>query len=124
MIKLNVFAKAYQLSLRLHQLSLSFPQHEQAELARQLRRASKSICANLVEGFGKNASVKEKRRYVLIAIGSKDEVILWLHYARDLSYLRGQQFEELFDGYDEVGKMLYGLAVKLKADNKNLHLES
>ena len=44
---LEVFQRAYRLSLEVHKLSLGFPSIEQQGLADQLRRASKSICANL-----------------------------------------------------------------------------
>jgi 23S rRNA-intervening sequence protein len=50
---LAVFKLAYRLSLEIHRASLSFPAVEQYALGDQLRRASKSICANLAEGFGK-----------------------------------------------------------------------
>ena len=47
---LQVFKKAYRLSLEVHRASLEFPVIEQRVLADQIRRASKSICANLAEG--------------------------------------------------------------------------
>ena len=47
---LEVFRRAYRLSLELHRISLELPRIEQFALADQLRRASKSICANLTEG--------------------------------------------------------------------------
>jgi four helix bundle protein len=50
---LDVFQRAYALSLIIHKASLAFPKVEQFGLAEQVRRASKSICANLAEGFGK-----------------------------------------------------------------------
>ena len=56
--KLSVFKKAYDLSLAIHKQSLTFPKFEQYELASQLRRSSKSICANLGEGMSKQASSK------------------------------------------------------------------
>ena len=48
---LEVFRRAYRVSLEVHRRSLEFPVIEQRALASQIRRASKSICANLVEGF-------------------------------------------------------------------------
>ena len=110
---LKVFQRAYALSLELHRETLRFPEHEQREMACQLRRASKSICANLVEGIGKNQSVREKIRFIYIAIGSKDEVALWLLYARDLGYLAREASDYFNSGYAEVGKMLYGLKENL-----------
>ena len=50
---LDVFRRAYRVSLEVHRASLEFPRIEQFALADQIRRASKSICANLAEGFGR-----------------------------------------------------------------------
>jgi hypothetical protein len=49
---LEVFRRAYQVSLELHRASLNFPKVEQHNLADQIRRASKSICGNIAEGYG------------------------------------------------------------------------
>jgi hypothetical protein len=62
---LEVFRRAYQLSLEVHRASLEFPRIEQWALADQVRRSSKSICANLAEGFAKQSySAAEYRRYL------------------------------------------------------------
>jgi four helix bundle protein len=84
---LEVFRRAYRLSLEIHKSSLALPRIEQFALADQLRRASKSICANLAEGFAKQSySAAEYRRYLTVAIGSSDETQLWLRYCIDLGY--------------------------------------
>ena len=107
--RLSVFQKAYDLSLVIHKRSLSFPPMEQTELASQLRRSSKSICANVGEGLGKRASAKDVVRFVRMAIGSCDETRIWLRYARDLGYITPGEYGQLHEGYCEVGKMLSGL---------------
>ena len=113
---LGVFQKAYDLSLEIHHQSLEIPQANQyGSLADQMRRASKSICANLVEGLGKNQSPKDKRRFVNTAIGSCDEVKLWLMYARDLGYIDQGKVESLGKRYSEVGRMLYGLLQSIQS---------
>ena len=72
---LEVFRRAYALSLEVHRVSLGFPRIEQFALADQVRRASKSICANLAEGFGKQRQSRvEFHRFVMMAIGSADEM--------------------------------------------------
>src|SRR5580704_12465663 len=73
---LDVFRRAYRISLDLHRASLQFPKIEQfGGLADQMRRASKSICGNLAEGFGKQRqSNAEFKRYLLMAVGSADEM--------------------------------------------------
>src|SRR2546430_10139637 len=86
---LEVFQRAYRISLDLHRASLQFPKVEQfGGLADQMRRASKSICGNIAEGFGKQRrSDAEFKRYLLIAIGSADEMQVWLKYCSDLEYM-------------------------------------
>ena len=112
---MDVFGKAYRAALDVHTLSLGFPRHEQFELASQLRRASKSICANLAEGRAKQqGSSAEFRRYVLIALGSADETILWCRFAVDLGYLSPDQHDQLFARFSEIARMLNGLAAKLR----------
>jgi four helix bundle protein len=107
---LEVFRRAYRLSLDSHRASLEFPRIEQFALADQLRRATKSICANLAEGFAKQSySAAEYRRYLTAAIGSSDETQLWLRYCIDLGYIEGVAGRKWSDGYVEISKMLRGL---------------
>ena len=107
---LEVFRRAYRLSLTLHQASLAFPQIEQFALADQLRRASKSICANLAEGFAKQShSAAEYRRYLTVAIGSSDETQLWLRYCVDLGYIEEVVGRQWIADYVEISRMLQGL---------------
>ncbi len=106
---LSAFKKAYDLSLTIHKRSLTFPHLEQTELASQLRRSSKSICANVGEGLGKQSSDKDVIRFLRMSIGSCDETRIWLKYAKDLGYLTIEEYGLLQEGYIEVGKMLSGL---------------
>ncbi len=72
----------------MHRASLEFPRIEQFALADQVRRASKSICANLAEGFGRQQQSKpEFRRFLMMALGSADEMQVWTMYCRDLGYI-------------------------------------
>ena len=108
---LEVFKKAYRVSLEIHKASLKFPKHEQfSGLADQVRRASKGICANIAEGYGKQRISKaEFKRYLQIAIGSADEMRVWLRYSRDLGYISQTDWRRWRDIYQDVAKMLTGL---------------
>ena len=111
---LQVFQKAYRLSLEIHRRSLEFPQIEQYALADQIRRASKSICANLAEGYGKRSqSTAEFKRYILISIGSADEMRVWLRYCLDLTYITTDEWNKWRLAYEEIAKMLQGLSKSL-----------
>jgi four helix bundle protein len=107
---LEVFQRAYRVSLDLHKASLSFPSVEQRALADQIRRASKSICGNIAEGFGKQRrSGAEFKRYLLMAIGSADEMQVWLRYCADLDYVDQKTCAEWRDEYRQIARMLQGL---------------
>jgi four helix bundle protein len=113
--KLDVFRKAYDLSLAIHKRSLDFPGFEQRELASQLRRSSKSICANLGEGMGKQASAKDVIRFIRMAIGSCDETRIWLKYSVDLGYISAEEYQGFYEAYCEVGRMLTGVVKRWSA---------
>src|SRR5437867_22895 len=106
---LDVFKKSYALSLEMHRTTLAFPKFEEIEIGRQLRRASKSITANLVEGMARQHSSKDVCRFLREALGSCDETRLWLDYAKELGYIPGERHSEWIARYCEVGRMLNGL---------------
>ncbi len=109
--ELEVFKRAYRISLEIHRTSLAFPKIEQHALADQIRRCSKGICANLAEGFAKSSNSKaELRRFLSMAIGSADEMRVWLRYCRDLEYVSESQWQAWRDEYQEIARMLQGLA--------------
>jgi four helix bundle protein len=114
---LEVFRRAYAVSLDLHQASLQFPKIEQfGGLADQIRRASKSICANLAEGFGKQRqSNLEFKRYLLMAVGSSDEMQVWLKYCSDLEYIDQKTCERWRNEYRQIARMLQSLYTKWRA---------
>ena len=111
--ELDVFQRAYRLSLDIHRFSLTLPPIEQRALGDQLRRASKSVCANLAEGFGRqSASQVEFRRFVLMVLGSADEMRLWCRYCLDLGHVDDAVWRQWRDAYQEVARMLQGLRTK------------
>ena len=109
--KLKVFQRAYRLSLELHRVSLGWPRVEQyGGVADQLRRASKSVCALIIEGAGRQpGSDVEFRRYLSMAIGSADEARLWCDYAADLEYIDRAQALAWQDELSQIARMLHGL---------------
>ena len=71
-----------------------------------MRRASKSIPANIAEGFSKRESVKEFRQYMRTAMGSANEMETHLRIAGRLGYAEGVELDELVDGYNHIGRQL------------------
>jgi len=113
--ELEVFKRAYKASLQIHKISKNFPKDEIFSLTDQIRRCSKSICANLAEGFAKQiASRKEFKRYILISLASSDEVRVWLRYCLDLEYINKEEWQNFRQEYLEISKMLQGLYKSIK----------
>ncbi len=108
---LKVYQRAYRLSLDLHRASLGWPKVEQyGGVADQLRRSSKSNCALLVEGAGRQpGSDAEFRRYLSMAMGSADEARLWCCYAADLDHVPPATSQVWQAELSEIARMLHGL---------------
>jgi four helix bundle protein len=107
---LEVFQRAYRLSLEIHRASLTFPAAEQRALADQIRRASKSICANIAEGYGRQKRSKaEFKRFLQMAVGSGDEMRVWVRYALDLNCIDEPTWQRWRDEYQTIVRMLQSL---------------
>ncbi len=116
---LEVFRKAYRVSLEIHRKTLFFPKEEQYGLADQMRRASKSICANLAEGYAKRAaSNAEFQRFLMMGVGSAEEMRVWIRYAFDLGYSHDQEWQSWRSEYQDIAKMLNGLRRSQNSFNK------
>ena len=120
---LEVFRRAYGLSLDLHRASLSFPKIEQfGGLADQLRRASKSICSLIVEGQGRQASSqREFSRYLGMAVGSAEEARLWCRYAADLGYVEASRATAWSSEFGHIIRMLQGLRSRIGGTDPSDH---
>jgi four helix bundle protein len=110
---LEVFQRAYRMSLEVHRKSLNLPLIEQHALGDQLRRSSKSICANVAEGYARQKRSKaEFKRFLHMAIGSSDEMRVWARYALDLGYIDEAVWRRWRDEYQVITRMLQSLASK------------
>ena len=110
---IEVFKRAYRISLEVHRRSLEMPKIEQQALGDQVRRASKSICANIAEGFGRqHRSKAEFKRFLWMAVGSSDEMRVWARYALDLGYIDEKIWRNWRDEYQIISKQLQTLAAR------------
>lgn len=108
-----VWQKAHQLTIKIYQLTKSFPKEENFGIIIQIRRASSSIAANIAEGFYRN-STKELINFLYIARGSCGECIYFLILAKDLGYINNITFKNLKLEYDSVAKQLNGWIKSLR----------
>ena len=106
---LLVYKQAYRLALAVSKLSRAFPRQEQYELGSQIRRCSRSVAANIVEGWAKRESVAEFKRHLQIARGECEEVKFWLDLSADEGCAARSRCDSLKAEYGKLGMMLYNL---------------
>jgi four helix bundle protein len=128
MIQLYRDLKVYQLSFaaanEIFRMSKEFPKEELYALTDQIRRSSRSVVANLVEGWAKRHYENVFRRHILDATGSADETKLWLDFAKECGYLTSEQHQCSLNKYKEIGMMLNGLYDRWRTLPKDKTLES
>ena len=93
----------------------NFHESNSSRLADQIRRASKSVCANIAEGFARQrSSSADFQRFIVMALGSSDEMKVWLSFCADLGYVTATDVKRMRDDYSIVARMLHGLRAKWK----------
>lgn len=97
---LDVYQRAFETSLEIHKTTLEFPKIEQYALGDQIRRTSKSICANIAEGFGRQKSSNAAyNRFLIMALGSGNEMFVWLDYCKRLDYISSEDHRKWREAY-------------------------
>lgn len=103
---LEIYQLGRQLAIDVHKLSMKLPKHELYEQGSQVRRSSKSIVANVVEGYGRKRYKPEFIRFLIFANSSCDEIIAHLNMINQL-YFDSKKLHELIESYEELGKRIY-----------------
>jgi len=106
---LRVFQLVYQLAMEVFWLTKQFPKEETYSLTDQIRRSSRSICSNIVEGWAKRRYENLFKKHLIDSIGSCDETKLWLQFSVDCEYVSEDKHRYFHEKYEEAGKMLKGL---------------
>ena len=103
---LKVYQLAYKLAMEIFHESKSFPRDERFSLTDQIRRSSRSVAANIAEGFRKRQYPKMFVSKLADSDGEVAETQVWLDFARDCGYMPVRRRDDLTQGYEEVGRML------------------
>jgi len=106
---LDVFKLSYRFAMDIFKVSRSFPKEERYSLIDQIVRSSRSISANIAEGWAKRIYENDFKRHLIYALGSVEEVKIWLQFAKDCAYLALEEYEALYLKYDELGARIYKL---------------
>ncbi len=107
--ELDVYKRAFAISMKLFEASKKFPPEEKYSLTDQVRRSSRSVCSNLAEAW-------RKRRYEAAFVaklndceGEAAETQVWIQYAVECQYLNRDAAVEFYTEYDAVLGMLVNM---------------
>jgi four helix bundle protein len=103
---LIVYKKSYNAAMEIFKESKSFPKEEVYSLTDQIRRSSRSVCANISEGYRKRIYPKHFVSKLSDADGECAETMVHLEFARDCGYISEKKHELITAEYLQVGKML------------------
>lgn len=104
---LEIYKLAHKLAVELHKITLDLPQFELYAEGSQIRRSSKSISANIEEGFGRRRYKAEFVKYLVYANASCDETIEHLELIYETKSLNDKNiFDTFMTEYDKLGRML------------------
>jgi len=103
---LEVYQLSFKLAVEVDRVSRTLPKHEMYEEGSQLRRAAKSIPANIAEGFGRRRYKNEYIRFLIYALASCDETRVHLDLLHETGVLAPKLYHNLSEQYDILGKKL------------------
>ena len=103
---MKVYQLAYKLAMEIFDESKEFLKEERYSLIDQIRRSSRSVAANIAEGFRKRQYPSMFVSKLADADGEATETQVWIDFAHGCGYLSEKRYEQLRKGYEELGRML------------------
>jgi four helix bundle protein len=110
--ELIVYQKARQMSRLVFELSNAFPREETYSLTDQLRRASRSVGAQIAEAWGKRQYERHFVSKLTDADAEQLEAQHWIETAHECGYISEEQRDRVLGLLSEVGRMLYSMIAK------------
>jgi four helix bundle protein len=103
---LLVFQKAFSLAMDIFEVSKSFPKEEKYSLTDQIRRSSRSVCANFAEAYRRTKYPAHFVSKLTDCDAESTETEVWLKFSFDCKYLLEEEYLKLSARSAEVGRML------------------
>ncbi len=108
--ELKVYQLAFEATVHTFELTKSFPKEEIYSLTDQIRRSSRSVCANIGEGYRKRTYPKHFTSKMTDADGEATETSIWLDFALQFGYLSPEEHSAIQEKYLQIGRMLNAMA--------------
>ena len=112
--KQQVWVKSHRLTLKVYEITATFPREELYSLTSQIRRACASIPTNIAEGCGRETDL-DFARFLQIAMGSASEVEYLFMLANSLDFIENIQYNEQNEEIVEIKKMLTSFIKTLRS---------
>lgn len=103
---LLAYKKAFSLAMEIFELSKRFPKEEKYSLTDQIRRSSRSVCANMAEGYRKRYYQKHYIAKLTDSDMENAETLSWIYFAVACKYITKEKAKELELQNLEVGKLI------------------
>ncbi|HNQ82175.1 MAG TPA: four helix bundle protein [Bacteroidales bacterium] len=104
---LEVFQQSFSAAVEIFKLTKTFPGEELFSLTDQIRRSSRSVCANISEAFRKRYYPKSFTAKITDAEGEAAETQVWLKFCLHFSYIEQIKYNELMEAYNNIlGKLV------------------
>jgi four helix bundle protein len=104
--ELIVYKKAFALAMEVYEVSKSFPKEEKYSLTDQIRRSSRSVCANIAESYRKRLYIRHFISKLTDSDAENSETIVWLDFSVACVYLSKETHERMVKEAIEIGKLL------------------
>ena len=109
---LKVYKQSHHSAMKVFKIASVFPKSENFSLTDQIIRSSRSISANIREGFAKKKYKNIFIKHLIDALGSSEETREWLLFAYECGYIDKETLLETDKKYDEINAMLSSLINK------------
>jgi four helix bundle protein len=115
---LEVYKRSFKLAMDIFWLTRKYPKEEVYSLTSQISRSSRSISANIAEGWAKRTYESVFKQHLVHSLGSCAETENCLDFALECGYTSKEQHQPLKKEIDEIGKMLNKLHQNWKSYEK------
>ena len=103
---LTVYQKSFEQARIIFEITQKFPKEEKYSLTDQIRRSSRSVCANFSEAYRKRIYYNHFLLKITDRLGENSETLVWLDFSLSCGYIDKDLYSKLFLLNNEVGKML------------------
>lgn len=110
--ELEVYKLAFNASMTLFELTKSFPREERYGLIDQVRRSSRSVCANMAEAFSKRRYPAAFVSKLVDSEGEAAETQVWLDFAKSCNYLNKEDYLNLSKIYDCIIRKIVTMSLQ------------